>query len=248
MWLPSWAAKIYAQLYARHRTSPFLLQDLRRLTGLRAAQARNVLSLLRRRGFLILFGREGRKRVYRLLEPSTVVYLRGWGVVGYESLPGPYVPLLLSFLQALLQERGRDLRSVVLYGSVARGDAKRESDIDLLLVVRDLPDGYMARVSGMTGPEGQRAVQEEKALLRRAGYSGHLSWIVVSPEEARRFRLLYLDISTDGHVLLDREGLFEGILEGVRKEMNRVGATSHPVGEGWYWSFGKDIRLGARVA
>lgn len=35
---------------------------------------------------------------------------------------------------------GDDLKSVVLYGSVARGDAKTNSDIDLLVVADNLPE------------------------------------------------------------------------------------------------------------
>jgi hypothetical protein len=40
---------------------------------------------------------------------------------------------------------GDRLVSVVLFGSVARGDARASSDIDLLIVVEGLPKGHFAR-------------------------------------------------------------------------------------------------------
>lgn len=40
---------------------------------------------------------------------------------------------------------GDDLVSVVLFGSVARGEARPDSDIDLIVVVSELPPGRFAR-------------------------------------------------------------------------------------------------------
>ena len=54
---------------------------------------------------------------------------------------------LLEKLTKLLQEEFQDrLVSVVLYGSVARGDNRKDSDIDLLLVIKGLPKTITERV------------------------------------------------------------------------------------------------------
>jgi|Deesub1362A_J573_1020465.scaffolds.fasta_scaffold06176_5 hypothetical protein len=55
--------------------------------------------------------------------------------IGYED----YRPYLEAFQDALLARLGEDLIALVLYGSVARGRAKRESDIDLLVIVKNAP-------------------------------------------------------------------------------------------------------------
>ena len=48
-------------------------------------------------------------------------------------------------VRALRRALGRRLRAVVLYGSRARGDAKGESDWDLLVLAEDLPEETLRR-------------------------------------------------------------------------------------------------------
>jgi predicted nucleotidyltransferase len=130
---------------------------------------------------------------------------------------------------------------------VARGDVSQGSDIDLLFVVEGLSSGYLDRVTFWAPLEAREDVAAEKRRLRQAGRGAELSWILLSPEEARRLRLLYLDVCQEGVLLLDRESFFSRILEGVRREMERAQARRHPAGAGWYWTFRQDLRVGAEV-
>jgi predicted nucleotidyltransferase len=51
-------------------------------------------------------------------------------------------PILTRFRQALDDMYGARLERVVLYGSRARGDAGAESDYDVAVFVRDMPDRW----------------------------------------------------------------------------------------------------------
>ena len=73
------------------------------------------------------------------------------GVQAAASVPMPllpsYVPLTLRHALCEARERlhaiyGSRLRRVVLYGSQARGDAREESDVDVLVVLDDVPNAY----------------------------------------------------------------------------------------------------------
>ncbi|MBP1357400.1 MAG: nucleotidyltransferase domain-containing protein, partial [Sulfolobus sp.] len=45
-------------------------------------------------------------------------------------------------VNAFLEVFGDDLVSIVLYGSYARGEERRDSDIDLIIVLNEIKDRY----------------------------------------------------------------------------------------------------------
>jgi predicted nucleotidyltransferase len=59
--------------------------------------------------------------------------------IGIEHLKKPYNEILSALLNELLNYFGDKFISLVVYGSVARGEARKNSDIDILLVIKDLP-------------------------------------------------------------------------------------------------------------
>ena len=57
-----------------------------------------------------------------------------------------YDRLLDRLLAELKAQYGDRLVAVAVFGSVGRGTPRHDSDVDLLIVARDLPDGRFARV------------------------------------------------------------------------------------------------------
>lgn len=55
--------------------------------------------------------------------------------IGYSEYQG----LLNAFVESLQQTLGTGVVSVVLYGSVARATARPDSDVDLLIILREAP-------------------------------------------------------------------------------------------------------------
>ncbi len=53
---------------------------------------------------------------------------------------------LSRFAQDLREELGDELVSLILYGSHARGDARPDSDIDLFVVLRHMPEALQDKV------------------------------------------------------------------------------------------------------
>lgn len=144
-----------------------------------------------------------------------------------------------SLLEASLGDR---LVSVVLFGSVARGDAGPLSDIDLLIVARDLPRGQFARKRLL---ENADAVFEERLVAAGAsGFEARLARILRTPDEAERIVPLYLDLTEDAVLLRDRDGFFAGVLERVRTSLRRLGARRIWRGRTWSWDLKPDFAPG----
>ncbi|MGD9897386.1 MAG: HEPN domain-containing protein [Candidatus Methylacidiphilaceae bacterium] len=137
---------------------------------------------------------------------------------------------------------GSALVSAVLFGSVARGEANPYSDIDLLLVIEDLPHGRFARMARLD-PVAQELEGAREALWRRGVYTD-FSVIVLTPDEARRTRPLYLDLVEDAILLWDRDGFFAGILERLRNRLGELGSRRLHRGRTRYWLLTPTIRPG----
>ncbi|VVM05999.1 hypothetical protein MAMC_00906 [Methylacidimicrobium cyclopophantes] len=137
------------------------------------------------------------------------------------------------------------LVSVVLFGSVARGEADRYSDIDLLLVIEGLPRGRFARMARLEEVAGE--IEASRAELWRRGIYVDFSVLALTPEEAIKTRPIYLDMVEDGILLWDRGGFFTHILERLRERLKALGSRRLRKGRTRYWVLTSTIRPGERI-
>jgi|GEM_PF-90142 len=249
MRLPDRLGRIYARLYSAFGAGAFDLEGAREALGSGERGARLALSELRRAGRLASFeGARGGLR-YRLLDPSLVKFAldNGLSLARFVG-EGAYARLLLLFAKGLLERYGDRILSIVLYGSVARGDASRESDLDLLLIVDGLPKSYSERVGELVSLEMDGSILEELKLLRKEGYFTDLSYLALTPDEAREFRPIFLDILADGIPLLDRGSFFDNLSRAYIERLASLGAKRLRSSNGdWYWILKPDIEFGEEI-
>ncbi|HEY4810219.1 MAG TPA: nucleotidyltransferase domain-containing protein [Solirubrobacteraceae bacterium] len=105
---------------------------------------------------------------------------------------------LLSKLRTALRTE-RAARMVVLFGSTATGEDEDSSDVDLLVAYSE---------------EGPRPLARLQIRLRRALEQ---PVDVVGLEQAEMMPTLLADILREGRVLVDRDGLWEGLQERRRE-------------------------------
>lgn len=156
-----------------------------------------------------------------------------------------YQALLEQLVQLLQARLGDRLTTVVLYGSVARGTATPQSDIDLLVVVRDAPSNYFARLEPLL--EAWRVLEENQTVtaFRRRGLRPYLSFLILSEEEANQNRYIFLDMIEESIILHDRGGYFARRLEALKERLATLGSRRVHLEDGtWYWDLKPDLVLG----
>jgi hypothetical protein len=143
-----------------------------------------------------------------------------------RELAGEYAAYLRSAF-------GDRLVSVVLYGSVARGDARPGSDINVLVVADAIAPGPFKRRDLVAAAD--EALSYLIAAAAMEGIPTRLARIVQTPEEAGEITPLHLDLTQDAVLLYDRDGFFSRVLDGVRASIDRLGATRTGDGRSAYW-------------
>ena len=144
--------------------------------------------------------------------------------------------------RALEETLGERLVSVVLYGSVGRGEAGETSDVDLLVVAERLPQGRFRRQEVLE-PADQRVDALLEELAGQGVHTG-VSVILKTPAEAKRLVPLYLDMVEDAVLLVDRGGFFAATLDRLRQSLARLGSRRHRLGRFRYWELKPDLRPG----
>jgi uncharacterized protein len=144
-----------------------------------------------------------------------------------------YRPLLDKFLKLAQESWGEDLLAVTVFGSVARGEAKPASDIDLLMVTRSKRQYPSADYASWL--RRLRESQECRALNDHGILSEPMP-IIVDERKLESHPWLLLDIQECHITLYDPECRLERILDDVRAQMRKLGSRKVILENGqWYW-------------
>jgi uncharacterized protein len=137
---------------------------------------------------------------------------------------------------AVLQERlGEGLVSVVVFGSRVRGEARAESDVDVLIVARGCPPSRFERYRGLRGLAGE--VSE--------GFAETVAPILLTPEEAERVKPYYLGMLSGHEIVHDAGGFFAGVMARLRRRLAELGARRYVDADGYeYWDLKPDWKPG----
>ena len=149
------------------------------------------------------------------------------------------------FLKKLKGNMKQNLLSMVLYGSVARGKAHRESDIDLLILYRkgdfDTDEAYAVSVIE------SRESREYQVLFEKDIY-GEISPLFMTLEELSSNPLILLDIMEEGIILFERNHCFTKIVKKMRKKIKKMGSRKVSLPDGsWYWELKPEWKPGELI-
>ena len=159
-------------------------------------------------------------------------------------------PLSETFYETLLTAcravYGGNLVSLAVFGSWAQATATPQSDIDLLVVALELPDGRGRRCRQFDPVD--EATHAARAALWGANVPVPvLSPVFKTPSEVEAGSPLFLGM-TD-HIILrfDKNDFLQEYLHGLRSRMKQLGTTRRWYMGGYYWDYKPDFRPGEVV-
>jgi len=140
---------------------------------------------------------------------------------------------------------GQRLRSLAVFGSVARGTPRPDSDVDALLVVDALPAGRRARMDEFEAVDA--LLEPLVADARARGVDTIVSPVLKTPAELAAGSLLYLDMVDEARILVDEDGLLRHFLDALGARLAAAGAQRVRKAGGYYWVLAPNFRWGDRI-
>lgn len=118
-----------------------------------------------------------------------------------------------------------NLISIVLFGSLARRDAKKTSDLDLFIIAEKLPLKPFRRVLYIRNPlMGQ--FEEKICIIAKT-----------SDEVLKDFPPLFLDIGLDGVILYDKNDFFKNLQIKIRDIIQQTGLQRKRDNGEFFWEW-----------
>jgi len=165
-------------------------------------------------------------------------------IQNFNQIPVVFRNYLQDYITILKENFKEHLLSVILFGSVARGQWKRESDIDLLVIfTNELMD---------TAELNQKLTRitikfESEMILLDANSNAlfcPIKEIAFTLKELERFRTFFYDVSIDGILMYDCYNIGKKFKERIQHRIIEKGLKRINTGNnGFYWKR-KDIKFG----
>lgn len=164
--------------------------------------------------------------------------------MGVAQMPAPYRAAVTRAEAECRSFFGGGLRSLALFGSVARGDPRPTSDVDLLAIVDDAPASGHARAALLYPLIRRVETAPEFLPLRSEGRVASLSLVLRTVRELDPTPWLLLDLVEDAVLLVD-DGTLAAKLDALRRRMRELGSRRVRLPDrSWYWDLKPDLRVG----
>lgn len=138
-------------------------------------------------------------------------------------------------VEKLKEKYGERLISVILYGSVARGEDSPGSDLDLFIVLKEAFEFIPMR----------REVYDTVSKVRKGVV---LSPLIMELEKVKKFQPIHFELYADGIILYDREDTMKKILSRVGEIIKTLGSKRYKTKDGCYgWILKEGIKSGEVV-
>lgn len=156
-----------------------------------------------------------------------------------------YKPLIQRYVNEIINAFEQDIISIVIFGSVARGTARNDSDIDMLILLKRKDEKMLEKfieinISSYDWDENQN-------LLNQKIYT-KIYDIKKTEDELRENPFLLLDIFDHGIIVYDPQQKMKNLLSDLDRKLKGLGAKKIVFEDGkWCWDLKPDWKPGEIV-
>ena len=215
-WPPPYLTKVYANVVDSIGFTPFSFQEFQKITGFDTTRANLLLHFLRK-SLLVVRLKRNRPRMYYPLSIDFhlkfLVNTELWETVRSIKLER-FVPLVLSLWNSL--RKSWPTASAGIFGSVATGNAKESSDVDILILKKELPNSPIDRVKYFLPLRNQ--MRKEIELL-----DVDVNFLILEPSEIEFDNPFLYDIAEALTPIVDNVGFIRDLISRARIEQSRNG-------------------------
>ncbi|TFF88025.1 MAG: nucleotidyltransferase domain-containing protein [Promethearchaeota archaeon] len=215
-WMPKWIGEKYSVLWINFKEDIFTYNEAKEFLG---DYTSNYLSEMKNCGVLWVFQKKGKKRIYRLVPPRIYIFSYAYNLNLKWLLQNSYSNLILKIIHVLKNNLRENLLSVGIFGSLARGEAKSDSDLDLFIIVREFKGSVLERTKYLLELKRKEIVEEELKFLRSYSINPRFNFILKTKDELK-LNFFTIDISFDMKILYDNAILnnYIGKIQGMVKK------------------------------
>ena len=160
----------------------------------------------------------------------------------YQTLQVEYRELAEEYARAIKELFENRLVSICFFGSVAKGTATVESDIDVLVVAENLPRDIGFRMRETIPIHERVRSSEPYRKVRSEGRSAFLSPVLLTPDETKTHPPILLDLTEDAVMVYDRDQFLRNTLDDMRRRLKQLGARKVTARKGYYWILKPDAK------
>jgi predicted nucleotidyltransferase len=158
------------------------------------------------------------------------------------GLQAEYVQLAEEYVRAVRDFFGNRLLSICFFGSIVRGNATPESDIDVLIVAESMPKDFGLRVRESSPIHETLRRSEKYRELRSQGRSAFVSEIFLTPGEAKSHPPILLDLTDEAFIVYDKNDFLKTVLAELKQNLKALGAKKVKARKGYYWVLKPDAK------
>ncbi|MCX7668327.1 MAG: nucleotidyltransferase domain-containing protein [Atribacterota bacterium] len=151
----------------------------------------------------------------------------------FSSLHAQYIEQTLSSIVGYYREL---LLVLAIFGSYARGENRRNSDLDLLIILEKAPS-LRKRLE-----EFEKAVEGTELLTQKLYEEDifcEISPYILSRDEAFTFQPIYFDLCEYHMVVFDPKSIFPGLIASIKTLLQKHRAEKFSWGNFWGWKTDK---------